>query len=223
MSTPLNNDDVVDRGDFMDTDNAYEVEELSEPLERYSEGRYYPICIGEILVNQYRVEHKLGHGGFSTVWMAYDMVEKRDVALKIMSPKPPDKDEYTRQKEIIKAVKDNSHLLLFQDTFRLPGCIDIHRVLVLPLQGPNLRDYRFQAPDPANPRPVRPMSTQMSTARQLLQAIRNLHEGGIVHTDISTANILYSLKPFEDNSVAAKYRRIGRPKKNPSGLYVETI
>lgn len=37
-----------------------------------------------MLNERYLVEHKLGFGGFSTVWMVHDLHEKRDVALKVM-------------------------------------------------------------------------------------------------------------------------------------------
>lgn len=164
-------DDILDRGDFVDSDNEHEVEEASEDPEYYTEGLYYPICIGEILANRYRIEHKLGHGGFSTVWMAHDMLEKKDVALKIMTPEKPSEREYEMQREIIKAVQTTTYLSLHQDTFSLRGSHGIHRVLVLPLQGPNLRDYRHQ----------KPVASRVSAAKQLLQAIKKLHDGGIVH------------------------------------------
>ena len=45
---------------------------------------YYPIYIGEILVDRYTIIHKLGHGISSTVWLARDNKEERDVVLKII-------------------------------------------------------------------------------------------------------------------------------------------
>ncbi|WEW61765.1 hypothetical protein PRK78_007259 [Emydomyces testavorans] len=52
-----------DYGDFVDSDDEFEIEESAEPLERYHQpGLYYPICIGEVLAQTYRIEHKLGHG-----------------------------------------------------------------------------------------------------------------------------------------------------------------
>ncbi|KAJ4137904.1 hypothetical protein NW765_017573 [Fusarium oxysporum] len=198
-------DDMLDRGDFVDSDDEHEVEEASEDPERYVEGLYYPICIGEILVNQYRIEHKLGHGGFSTVWMAYDILGKTDVALKIMTPGRPGDREYEMQREIIKVVHCTSYLTLYQNTFSLRGSHGTHRVLVLPLQGPNLRDYQRQ----------KPVANRMLAARQLLQAIKQLHDGGIIHGDLSSANIMYSLLPIDRSSATAKYQYIGRPKKMP--------
>ncbi|KAF4455863.1 CMGC protein kinase [Fusarium austroafricanum] len=101
MATGGNDPDCVSIwGDFVGSDDECEVEDACEPIERYEEGLYYPVCIGEVLVNRYCVKHKLGHGGFSTVWMAYDMLSNDDVALKIMSPGPSGEREYTAQNMI---------------------------------------------------------------------------------------------------------------------------
>jgi serine/threonine protein kinase len=163
--------DIVDGGDFVDSDDEFEVEEVSEDPQRYLEGLYYPICIGETLADQYLIKHKLGHGGFSTVWMAYDTLGKKDVALKIMTPGESNEFEYNMQKEIAGVVQDTSHLTLCQSTFLLPGSHGNHRVLVLPLQGPNLRSHLRQ----------KPVRIQISATKQLLQTISHLHDGGIVH------------------------------------------
>ncbi|EWY99945.1 CMGC protein kinase [Fusarium oxysporum NRRL 32931] len=197
------NTDVADGGDFVDSDDEFEVEEVSEDPQRYLEGLYYPIHIGETLANQYRIEHKLGHGGFSTVWMAYDILGKKDVALKIMTPEDSNEHEYQIQTEIARDTQDTSHLILYQNTFLLRGSHGNHRVLVLPLQGPNLRDHLRQ----------KPLRIRMSAAKQLLQAISHLHDIGIVHRDLSSANVMYSLRPMDNSSAATKYEYIGRPQK----------
>lgn len=69
----IDNGESIDCGSFVDSDDECDIEEVSEPIERYTDGIYYPICIGEILAGAYRVVHKLGWGGFSTVWMAEDL------------------------------------------------------------------------------------------------------------------------------------------------------
>ena len=61
---------VFDHGYFVDPDNEDDVEAEAEPRERYTEGLYYPVQIGDILDRRYRIEHKLGWGGYSTVWLA---------------------------------------------------------------------------------------------------------------------------------------------------------
>lgn len=39
----------------------------------YQPGGYHPVALGDTLNNcRYKIYHKLGHGGFSTVWVARD-------------------------------------------------------------------------------------------------------------------------------------------------------
>lgn len=165
------NSDTLDCGDFADSEDECEVEESAESIERYQPGQYYPICIGELLAQRYRIEHKLGHGGFSTVWMAYDIQEKRTVALKILVPGSAGDFEISMQEEIIRTVRDTSHLLIYQSSFSLPGHHCKHQVLVFPVRGPNLGTCLRE----------RSVASRMSAARQLLQALECLHEAGIVH------------------------------------------
>jgi len=51
----------------------------SEDLENY------PVHLGDIFDDRYCVVHKLEFGGFSTVWLARDTLEKRWTALKIVA------------------------------------------------------------------------------------------------------------------------------------------
>lgn len=41
-------------------------------LPRYYERQYYPVKIGDMLKDQYRIIAKLGYGAYSTVWLAWD-------------------------------------------------------------------------------------------------------------------------------------------------------
>ncbi|KAG5754219.1 hypothetical protein H9Q69_006155 [Fusarium xylarioides] len=192
-------------GDFVDSDGECDVEDACEPVNRYEEGLYLPICIGEVIADRYRIEHKLGHGGFSTVWMAHDMDKGKDVALKILTADFGSEREFLRQNEIVSCVTDTSRLLIYQDAFLLPGAArNPHRVLVFPLKGPNLRDY------------ARETSTivRRSAAKQLLQALKALHNGGIVHRDLNSANVMFGLSSFESGAdVTTKYQTLGRPQK----------
>ncbi|KAF4122025.1 hypothetical protein GMORB2_7618 [Geosmithia morbida] len=68
---------IGDKGDPVDSEDECNVEEVAEdsPI-RCIQGVHYPICIGDVLASRYRVEHRLGHGGFSTVSMADDAVNQ---------------------------------------------------------------------------------------------------------------------------------------------------
>jgi hypothetical protein len=41
--------DCPDYGRFVDSGGVGDVEDVSEPLERYGQGLYYPVRIGEVL------------------------------------------------------------------------------------------------------------------------------------------------------------------------------
>jgi hypothetical protein len=46
----------------------------AEPLHRYHSGGYHPVHLGDCLSNgRYKILHKLGWGGYSTVWAARDI------------------------------------------------------------------------------------------------------------------------------------------------------
>jgi hypothetical protein len=50
---------------------------------KYRPRGYHPIAIGDVLVNRYTIVHKLGYGGWSTIWLARDATVGRYVAIKI--------------------------------------------------------------------------------------------------------------------------------------------
>jgi serine/threonine-protein kinase SRPK3 len=54
-----------------------------EELERYTIGGYHPVNIGDVLHNRYQIVNKLGHGAYSTVWLARDSQREEYVALKV--------------------------------------------------------------------------------------------------------------------------------------------
>ncbi|KAI0869892.1 kinase domain-containing protein [Hypoxylon argillaceum] len=199
----IDHDTGIDRGYFVTPNDVSGIQEIAEQVDRYTQGLYYPIYIGEILAQRYHVEHKLGHGSFSVVWMAHDLVTKRHVALKIMVPGDSGEQEYDMQNRIINTVQDTSSLLIYQETFFLRGFIGDHRVLVFPLHGPNIKDYRKR----------KPAATRVSATLQLLQALRQLHDIGIVHRDLTSFNVLYSLHPPKGFNAGTKYEYLGRPRK----------
>jgi serine/threonine protein kinase len=92
-----------------------DIEEYSGPWEKYDSSDsettrpFYPVYIGEALNNRYLVEHKLGFGSFSTVWMARDLEDKRDVALKCLGKYS--ENEARIQEKVMENVHDPSHLV----------------------------------------------------------------------------------------------------------------
>ncbi|KAI8160327.1 Serine/threonine-protein kinase SRPK [Colletotrichum sp. SAR 10_65] len=71
----------------------WETEEEERP-QHYFPGSYHPVEIGDQFSNgRYTIVHKLGHGGYSTVWLARDEKHGQFVALKIMVPEQQSQSE----------------------------------------------------------------------------------------------------------------------------------
>lgn len=169
--------DSADFGDFVrNEDEALDLKAVVEPLYEYTiehtQRVFYPICLGEVLNERYLIEHKLGFGGGSTVWMAHDLQDNRDVALKVLALGEWGDHKLCMQNEITQNVQDTSHLVTYITTFLLPGDNCHHRVFVFPLVGPCL--------DPPMLSKI-PMTARISAAHQLLEAVESLHKAGIVH------------------------------------------
>ncbi|KAG6032178.1 hypothetical protein E4U41_007301 [Claviceps citrina] len=69
--------------DSKNTGIEYRFIEGIENLYGYAKGGYCPVKIGDVFNDRYKVVAKLGHGGWSTVWLAHDSQESHFVALKI--------------------------------------------------------------------------------------------------------------------------------------------
>lgn len=161
---------IEESDDFDDSED--DIEDVSEPWFRYTDyAHYLPMRIGELVDQRYLIEHKLGHGGYSTVWMAYDSETKSSVALKISTAGEIGDNELYIQDEIRMTVSDTTNIMTYQDTFVLPGQTGLHRALVLPLRGPDMNNYPTEMP----------IRNCMSAARQLLVALANFHNAGFVH------------------------------------------
>ncbi|KAH7202718.1 uncharacterized protein BKA55DRAFT_600537 [Fusarium redolens] len=118
---PPNRIGTTNCSDFVDLEDKHKFNKVAEDLELYTWGSYYPTYIGDILANRYCIDYKLGHSGFSVVWMAYNMHSKRDIALKIMVLGDSGERECYMQDEIKNSVSDTSCLLVYQDTFLITG------------------------------------------------------------------------------------------------------
>ncbi|KAN0085593.1 Protein kinase-like domain containing protein [Elaphomyces granulatus] len=209
----LHDCDALDHGDILNSDDE-EFDELfvyTEGDQGYHRGSglYFPICIGDVLNQRYCIEHKLGHGSYSTVWLAHNIQEKRAVALKIIVSGNAGENEYNMQKEIIHTVKDTSNFLTYLTTFTLPGYKGNHRVLVFPMRGSSLESSRHRGYWDVS------VATRMSGARQLLKALECLHNAGIVHQDLDDRNVMWGITPLDNLDKKAKYEHLGRPQKIP--------
>ncbi|PMB65357.1 SRSF protein kinase 1 [Beauveria bassiana] len=111
----------------------------AESFYGYVRGGYHPVAIGNRLGGHYKVLNKLGHGGYSTVWLARDERFQRLVAVKVcvadMSPRESEILSLLRDLPVANCDGANSvsgrgmiHTLL--DTFHVIGPHGTHMCLV---------------------------------------------------------------------------------------------
>lgn len=165
-----------------------------EPIERYRPGGFHPITIGDQLHNnQYNVDYKLGHGGYSTTWLARDKKHDKYVAIKITAA---DAIDNFRESKILhyldSANKKNTgcgegFFPRILDEFVHTGPNGKHRCLVM-LPG---RTSLIEAKDASYYRLFQPCSAR-SIIAQLIQAVDFLHSREVVHAGMSCIQTSFS-------------------------------
>ena len=132
-------------------------------------------------IGPYEVTAKLGEGGMGEVWRATDTKLKREVAIKVLPA------EFTEDPERLARFEREAQLLA---QLQHPSIASIYgleesggtRALVLELvEGPTLAE-RLEAG---------PLSLEesLTIARQILEALEEAHDKGIVHRDLMPQNV----------------------------------
>lgn len=138
--------------------------------------------INNIICNRYKILDHLGTGGMATVWLGYDTILDRQVAIKTFKIDANDEDAVKRFNREAKAVTSLSH----------PNIVSIYDVenegefyyLILEyVEGMTLKDYMIK-----NPR--MPIETIVHIAKQIAAGLSHAHQNGIIHRDIKPQNIL---------------------------------
>ena len=173
--------------------------DVTEWISLYRPGYHHPVKLGDKFNNRYVVEHKLGHGGYSTVWLARDLQHehKRLVALKVMMSGENDACLETSFLRRLNPQTQPSGWLwnalsfgwesasrgrpsffpTVLDEFTTHGPNGNHCCLVTEVLGPSLRNLAGEV-DEFFPFPL---AVAKKIAVQLARAVSELHERGIVH------------------------------------------
>ncbi|KAL8782330.1 MAG: hypothetical protein Q9195_009655 [Heterodermia aff. obscurata] len=198
-----------------------------EDLDRYEPGGYHPALLGDTYDNgRYRIVHKLGHGGSSTVWLARDHLSQRYVALKILCSEATDGFNDIK---ILKYLEDKNtshpgrqYISSIYDQFRIEGPNGSHICLVSEVLGPSLKDLMSVG------KQLRGTAAR-KIGRQFVQAVAYLHSEGVCHggtssvpqekyirssnfsTDLTAANVAFGVHNFDSWSEDELYSHLGKP------------
>lgn len=156
-----------------------------EDVEKYRKGGFHPIHLGDALKGgRYCVLHKLGYGGFSTVWLARDKFQDRLVSLKVLTAEASRQHKelrlLRRLDEHVRADPLRGSIIATLDDFTIGGPNGTHICYVSRPGGPSLSAVSDSPGEIAGTRRLRaPVARNL--ARQLAKAVSFIHDVGIVH------------------------------------------
>ena len=131
------------------------------------------------MLGKYRIQRRIGAGGFATVYAAYDTIEGMPVALKVPHLDRLEKDSLTAiHREVrLTARLEHENILPLRNAMMIDG----HLVIATPLGKHTLTDRLHYRLGP---------KTALSYAEQLNDALAYAHEMRVIHCDIKPDNVI---------------------------------
>src|SRR5829696_4097869 len=145
----------------------------------------YKVIVPQTLVdNRYTRGELLGSGGMAEVYLAHDEVLDRDVALKVLTEKHAENEEFVerfRREARSAAFLNHPNIVSVYDQ----GCSEdgTYYIAMEYIPGGTLKD-RILGEGPLDP------DTATELSLQVAQALGHAHEHGVIHRDIKSRNIL---------------------------------
>uniref|UniRef100_A0AAQ5Z7Z8 non-specific serine/threonine protein kinase n=1 Tax=Amphiprion ocellaris TaxID=80972 RepID=A0AAQ5Z7Z8_AMPOC len=173
----------------------------------YCRGGYHHVKIGDLFNGRYHVIRKLGWGHFSTVWLAWDIQEKRFVAMKVVKSAEHYTETALDEIKLLKSVRNTDpsdpsreKVVQLLDDFKISGMNGTHVCMVFEVLGYHLLKWIIKSNYQGLPLPC-----VKSIIKQVLQGLDYLHtKCKIIHTDIKPENILLTVNEPYIKKMAAE-------------------
>ena len=122
-------------------------------------------------------------GGMANVYKAFDVIDQRDVAVKILREEYADNTEFLRRfKNESKAIAVLSHPNIVR-VYDVSFTNRVHSIVMEYIDGITLKDY-------IEHQSVLTWKEAIHFTLQILRALQHAHDKGIVHRDIKPQNIM---------------------------------
>ena len=139
--------------------------------------------LGKRLDGRYEMRELIGVGGMAYVYKAYDAIDDRIVAVKIL------KDEFLNNEEFVRRFRNESKAIAILNHPNIVKVLDVgfgerlQYIVMEYIDGITLKEYLDQRKD------IRWKEAVHFTV-QILRALQHAHDKGIVHRDIKPQNIM---------------------------------
>lgn len=141
---------------------------------------------GDKLGSRYKIIEQIGEGGMGQVFLAFDLILERNVAIKVL------KEEQAIEKNVIKRFEREAEATTRLNHPNIVSAYDVstsssqqqyHYIVMEYIDGITLRDYITTKGNLS-------YSEATDILKQLVDAIAHAHENGIIHRDIKSQNVM---------------------------------
>ncbi len=139
--------------------------------------------IGKRLDGRYEFSELIGIGGMANVYKAFDIVNKCDVAIKIL------KDEYLGNEDFVRRFRNESKAIASLSHPNIVRIFDVNfgdriqYIVMEYIDGVTLKEFMEKAK-------VLEWKDTVHFTFQILRALQHAHDKGIVHRDIKPQNVM---------------------------------